>query len=447
MAKELLKEAIADAKAVREVALQNAKMALEEAFDSKIKNMLSAKLSEEIEDDDELEETYMEDEKEETSEAMSYDEDEDVDEEINLDELMAELDEVSDEEEKDTLKEGIDPSFIMGFVDTLEVIISSVGGSLSEFARLIAEGTSGGQMIPMVTRVLLVFQGLFTLAFAGSVVTMVLGMAKAALTPIVKKFSGLFKGGAEASTAAGAAAGATDASGETAMNENVAAAAADPKAFLIDFFTKEAAKQGGSMNEEDKEETSEAMSYDEDEDVDENIDIDALIAEIEDEDEADLEEGATGYDEKVGGKGRTGFDNKPGGKGGTGYDSKKVKKLKEERNAAIATVRSLKESISEMNLLNSKLLYCNKLFRSNALTEAQKVKVVDALDMANTANEAKLVFTTLQESFNFTGVEKRSIREGLGRSSKASGNAPKKVITESVDETVSRFQKLANIKF
>ena len=447
MAKELLKEAIADAKAVREVALQNAKMALEEAFDSKIKNMLSAKLSEEIEDDDELEETYMEDEKEETSEAMSYGEDEDVDEEINLDELMAELDEVSDEEEKDTLKEGIDPSFIMGFVDTLEVIISSVGGSLSEFARLIAEGTSGGQMIPMVTRVLLVFQGLFTLAFAGSVVTMVLGMAKAALTPIVKKFSGLFKGGAEASTAAGAAAGATDASGETAMNENVAAAAADPKAFLIDFFTKEAAKQGGSMNEEDKEETSEAMSYDEDEDVDENIDIDALIAEIEDEDEADLEEGATGYDEKVGGKGRTGFDNKPGGKGGTGYDSKKVKKLKEERNAAIATVRSLKESISEMNLLNSKLLYCNKLFRSNALTEAQKVKVVDALDMANTANEAKLVFTTLQESFNFTGVEKRAIKEGLGRASKASGNAPKKVITESVDETVSRFQKLANIKF
>ena len=67
--------------------------------------------------------------------------------------------------------------------------------------------------------------------------------------------------------------------------------------------------------------------------------------------------------------------------------------------------------------------------------------------MANTANEAKLVFSTLQESFNFTGVEKRAIKEGLGRASKASGTAPKKVITESVDETVSRFQKLANIKF
>ena len=113
----------------------------------------------------------------------------------------------------------------------------------------------------------------------------------------------------------------------------------------------------------------------------------------------------------------------------------------------MATVTSLQETLSEMNLLNSKLLYCNKLFRANALTEAQKVKVVDALDMANTASEAKLVFNTLQESFNFTGVEKRAIKEGLGRASKASGTAPKKVITESVDETVSRFQKLANIKF
>jgi hypothetical protein len=185
--------------------------------------------------------------------------------------------------------------------------------------------------------------------------------------------------------------------------------------------------------------------------VEENFDIDALVAEIEsslDEDtnEDTVDEGATGYDEKVGGKGRTGFDNKVGGKGGTGYDGA-VKKLEEERDEALETVASLQETISEMNLLNSKLLYCNKLFRANALTEAQKVKVVDALDMANTTNEAKLVFSTLQESFNFTGVEKRAIKEGLGRASKASGTAPKKVITESVDETVSRFQKLANIKF
>ena len=358
MAKELLKEAIADAKAVREVALQNAKMALEEAFDSKIKNMLSAKLAEEIEEDVELEETYMEDE--ETSEAMSYDEDdkvdetysedgEEMDEEINLDELMAELDEVSDE---DDVEEGVTDK-ITGTAKGLAQ--SLVGFPKDVYAKLSKQLKDNPNLKDDDF-----FQAQMNTA---------------------KKFADM-AGGAAAT-----------------RNEN----------------------------------------------VEEHFDIDALIAEI--EEEAELEEGATGYDEKVGGKGRTGFDNKPGGKGGTGYDSKTVKKLKEERNEAIATVISLKGSISEMNLLNSKLLYCNKLFRSNSLTEAQKVKVVDALDMANTASEAKLVFSTLQESFNFTGVEKRAIKEGLGRASKASGNAPKKVITESVDETVSRFQKLANIKF
>ena len=59
---------------------------------------------------------------------------------------------------------------------------------------------------------------------------------------------------------------------------------------------------------------------------------------------------------------------------------------------------------------------------------------------------SKLVLETLQESFSFTGVEKRAIKEGLGRASKAAGTAPQKVITESVNDTVSRFQKLANIK-
>ena len=46
---DILKEAIADAKAVRETALENAKMALEEAFTPQIKSMLSAKLKEEEE--------------------------------------------------------------------------------------------------------------------------------------------------------------------------------------------------------------------------------------------------------------------------------------------------------------------------------------------------------------------------------------------------------------
>jgi hypothetical protein len=166
-------------------------------------------------------------------------------------------------------------------------------------------------------------------------------------------------------------------------------------------------------------------------DLDENIDIDALIAEI----ESEIEEGKKKDDD----------DMKEGKKKDDDDVKEGKKKAEKDLEEALATVASLKETISEMNLLNSKLLYCNKLFRANALTEAQKVKVIDALDKSATTSEAKLVFETLQESFNFTGVEKRAIKEGLGRASKAAGTAPKKVITESVDETVSRFQKLANI--
>ena len=50
---DLLKEAIADAKAVKETALANAKIALQEAFAPKIQNMLSAKLSEDLEEQEE----------------------------------------------------------------------------------------------------------------------------------------------------------------------------------------------------------------------------------------------------------------------------------------------------------------------------------------------------------------------------------------------------------
>ena len=387
MAKELLKEAIADAKAVREVDLENAKMALEEAFDSKIKNMLSAKLAEELEEDVELEETYMEDEKDEDmkegkddekdedmKEAYHEDEkDEDMkeefeleeDEEINLDELMAELEEMGgleegkDDEKDEDMKEGKD--------DEKD------------------EDMKEGQVNEIVG-----------LAVVGSII---------------------------------AAAG-----GLNAFLEKGRAGKLSGKAEKV-YQGLEGAVSGAAGARR-----SEGV-----ENLEETLDIDALISEIEaDLDEETVDEGATGYDEKVGGKGRTGYDEKVGGKGRTGYDGA-VKKLKEERDEALETVASLQETISEMNLLNSKLLYCNKLFRANALTENQKVKVVDALDKASTTGEAKLVFETLQESFAFTGVEKRAIKEGLGRASKATGVAPTNVITESVDETVSRFQKLANI--
>ncbi len=68
MNSKLLKEAIADAKAVRETALANAKIALEEAFAPKLQSMLSKKLQEELEGDESEEEVELTQENDVSSE-------------------------------------------------------------------------------------------------------------------------------------------------------------------------------------------------------------------------------------------------------------------------------------------------------------------------------------------------------------------------------------------
>lgn len=308
MAKDLLKEAIADAKAVREVALQNAKLALEEAFDSRLKSMFSAKLSEELEeeeydpgfDDEDDEEAYM-----------------DPDADMGIDDESAFPDEEYYADEMDLYEEEIDLEELMAELASLE-----------------------------------------------------------------------------------------------------------------------------EMEDED-DNMEEAKKEDKDDKMEEAFDLDALIAEIEaeleegkDKEDNEMEEAKSNYDEEL----EEALEE---------ARRKKVKAEKEKEETekklkeALDTIFSLKESISEMNLLNSKLLYCNKLFKENHLTDSQKLKVVESLDVASTAKEAKLVYTTLKESFTMTNLEKRSIKEGLGLSSKP---VAKKVLTESVDETILRFQKLANIK-
>ena len=91
MAKDILKEAIADAKAVREVALANAKAALEEAFTPKLQSMLSAKLSEELDEDLNEEEETNEGVEDTTIEEITIEEDS-FDEMMNTDEEAADPD-------------------------------------------------------------------------------------------------------------------------------------------------------------------------------------------------------------------------------------------------------------------------------------------------------------------------------------------------------------------
>jgi len=110
------------------------------------------------------------------------------------------------------------------------------------------------------------------------------------------------------------------------------------------------------------------------------------------------------------------------------------------------TIETLKAELNEVNLLNSKLLYTNKIFKAKNLSEAQKVKVLTTFDKAESVKEVKLVYETLLEGLvSTTSTTKEAIKESKSFASKAVGTSPKKPVVET-DGMVSRFQKLAGIK-
>ena len=116
----------------------------------------------------------------------------------------------------------------------------------------------------------------------------------------------------------------------------------------------------------------------------------------------------------------------------------------EELKEAYNTIESLRSDLNEVNLLNAKLLYTNKIFKAKTLTESQKVKVLGAFDKAGTVKETKLVFETLNEGLKTK--KKSPITESLGSASRVSRsvNAKKPIIE--TDPMVERFKKLAGIK-
>jgi hypothetical protein len=125
----------------------------------------------------------------------------------------------------------------------------------------------------------------------------------------------------------------------------------------------------------------------------------------------------------------------------------KYEKMEEELHEAYSTVKQLQGILSEVNLLNAKLLYTNKLFRNFELTEAQKMKVIENFDRAGNTREVKLVFTTLAESFNRPTTKKRVVKESYA-SKPAASTAPSKETTQVLSEgfeLANRWKKLAGL--
>jgi hypothetical protein len=385
--RDLLKEAIADAKTVKETAIANAKAALEEAFTPYLKERLAAKLSEiDEEEDDDVKEAKEEKKfkkilKVDESEGLDEDEieenelnedeieEDEIEENFDLDELLRELDDM-EEGKKEDMNEGEDdlindPKRPTAHGNVAEEEEIKMG---EEEEEIDLENMSEDDLKTFI---------------------------------------------------------------EDVIADMVAAGELEGE-----IEGKEDDDKEEDDDEDDKDDESEES--DESKTSEEEISIDELIAELKER-------------KKYGGKKGDVPAAKRGDKKDTAEEEgvedykKKLKEMEAKLEEAYAAIETVKTDLNEVNLLNAKLLYTNKIFRAKNLTESQKVKVLEAFDKATTAKEAKLVFETLLNE-----VKERktgSLTESrIGGASKAAGIAPiKKPILE-INDQFARWQHLAGIK-
>jgi hypothetical protein len=146
---------------------------------------------------------------------------------------------------------------------------------------------------------------------------------------------------------------------------------------------------------------------------------------------------------KLGAKGEALANDIESAAGASGINKPRVSEVEDEMNE----IEELKKELQEVNLLNAKLLYTNKIFNSKTLNESQKLRVLKAFDKATSVKEAKVIFETLNEGMASKTQKPSFVNEIKGRASKATGfiSESKQPIVE-VDPMVARWQKLAGIK-
>ena len=370
--KDIFKQAIAEAKSVREAAIANAKEALEESLTPHLKDMLAAKLQE-MEDKDVSEEEVnemeddMEEGKEMKDEVVAEDEmEDDMEDADDADDMEDDMDDEAEDDEPAEDEDLTDLS-VEDFKDLIrDVIATEMGGD--EMGDMAADMDAGAMDAEM---------------------------------------------GAE----------------EPAMD-----AGAEEDTIDLDELLAELEADLNEGDDEDKMEEGK-------EDKMEEGDKDKMDEETIEED-TDNQQGPDAEEDNVGGK--------PKNVNRTVKENKALRAALKEAEArfedAANTVEVLREELNEVNILNAKLLYVNKIFKANDLSESQKVNVIAAFDKAETVKEVKLVFETVADNFTKKERVKQPIKESKGLASKATGTtASKKEVISEVSDAVKRMQQLAGI--
>ena len=362
---KLLKEAIADAKAVRETAIANAKIALEEAFAPRLQAVLSKRLQQEMEDEEEAD---VNEEYSDGSEAPT-----------------ADASNIGGGENKKPADSANSSSGLAKTNPDTDVETSSVGEE-DDNVDVVAEGEDEevpGEYPSKIEE-------------EESEEDEMEDEDEMDLEAIIRELEGELE----------------EEDGEEEM------------------YGQDSAEEAPVAEEEEEEvyEEEEEEIGSEDEMNSEELDLDEILREM-----------GYGDDEEVSEE--------------EGEEEEKFEAYKEEKEAeleeAYNVIKSLKKTINEVNLLNAKLLYTNKLFRSYNLTTEQKHKVVETLDRTGNVREVKLVFSTLAESLKMGGTSKKVKQTKLTESfasKPVASTAPKKEIIAESNGLAERFKQLANIK-
>tara|TARA_R110000803_G_scaffold191954_1_gene254691 strand:+ start:56 stop:1204 length:1149 start_codon:yes stop_codon:yes gene_type:complete len=378
---KLLKEAIADAKAVRETAIANAKIALEEAFTPRLQSILSKKLQAEMEGDDEIEDEL------DSSDIGSGDEESPVEPSDAASEAHTELGPESEEDSSEVGEEGEDEPVSESEEeegeesDEVEETMESEEDEVEETYH--EEGVEDSEESEE---------------------------DELDLEAIIKELEMGMEDEEEISEE------------EVESEEEVSEEEVEDE--IEEGESEEESEIEEVEAEEEVEETHSEEDAIEEEDEDDDIDLDEILKEMGYGDDEEIEEVNEEEEED------------------------KTAELEAELEEAYSTVKSLQSTINEVNLLNAKLLYANRLFRGYNLTNEQKTKVVENLDRTTSVREVKLVFATLAESMNFTGTQKKTKKVvSEGASKPVASTAPvKDIISENTNTLAERFKQLANIK-
>ena len=426
---DLLKDAIADAKAVRETALANAKLALEEAFTPRIQSMLSQKIQSEIEDEDEVadademahEEGEDHDEEEAPEVAVEPEEGEEEDE-IASDEMSHEgedHDEVEDEDEMahevEDEDEGYDESKVIEIDGVKYAPVVSEEEEDEDEAMHEEEDEDEGYSEDLDLEAVLA-------ELEGETVTEEEDEDEIAEGEEKEDEDEVKEG--EEKEDEDEAMHENDVSSEIGAADNKLKPEAGDSSKIGQGPEGEGSDKPAGKELEDQEIVDDLK---EDIEISEDIDLEEVLKALtEEEDEEEKKDESV--EESV---------------------NEEVNTLKADLEEHRNVVKYLRGKLNEVNLLNAKLLFTNKLFRNFGLSNEQKLKVVETFDRATNLREVKLVFSTLAESFGNKVASKPSkpIKESKGSSSKpVASTKPKteEVISEGFDMK-ERFQKLAKI--